>query len=159
MDGPSPHESHRSATGYSVGATYLDACREALRRGDRKVGTEHLLLALLMESECLGAVGRSLDDARASLEALDQEAMAAVGVDAKACPAPPLRGRPAERLPLTRAAKDALKAASQEAGKRRFGPRHVLLALTRRDAADAVTLLLARLGVDREAVRAQLRGA
>lgn len=32
---------------YNFGATYYDARDEAIRRGDRVIGTEHLVLALL----------------------------------------------------------------------------------------------------------------
>ena len=34
---------------YNFGATYYDARNEAIRRGDRTIGTEHLVLALLID--------------------------------------------------------------------------------------------------------------
>ena len=34
---------------YNFGATYYDARDEAIRRGDRTIGTEHLVLALLVD--------------------------------------------------------------------------------------------------------------
>jgi len=159
VDTDRPHERYRSAPNNSFGVTYRDACDEALRRGDRKVGTEHLFLALLMDPECLEAVQHSLDDARAALEALDQADLLAVGIDARACQAPPLHGLGSHRLPLTPAAKDALKQSTREAGSRHFGPRHLLLALLRHEEPDGVACLLGRLEADRAGVRARLQGA
>ena len=42
-------ESRPADDGYHPWTTYVDARQEARRRGDHKVGTEHLVLALLME--------------------------------------------------------------------------------------------------------------
>src|SRR5216683_3308151 len=55
---------------YSVGATYYDARDEAIRRGDRTVGTEHLVLALLIDpaSPAAQALGCDLDSARRALD-------------------------------------------------------------------------------------------
>ncbi|MGZ4592186.1 MAG: Clp protease N-terminal domain-containing protein, partial [Actinomycetes bacterium] len=59
------------------------AAEEARRRDERRVGTEHLLLGLLVgagpELERLTGVG--IDETRAGLDAMDREALAAVGVD------------------------------------------------------------------------------
>ena len=67
---------------YNFGATYYDARDEAVRRGDRTVGTEHLVLALLVDpaSPAARALGCDLDSARRALDALDHEALAAVGI-------------------------------------------------------------------------------
>ena len=68
------------ADDYHPWTTYIDARHEARRRGDHKVGTEHLVLALLMEPALAGALGADLASARAQLEALDRDALGAVGV-------------------------------------------------------------------------------
>src|ERR1700691_2102578 len=67
---------------YNFGATYYDARDEAVRRGDRTIGTEHLVLALLADpaSPAARALGCALGSARRALDALDREALAAVGV-------------------------------------------------------------------------------
>ncbi len=68
------------ADDYHPWTTYIAARHEARRRGDHKVGTEHLVLALLMEPALAGALGADLASARAQLEALDRDALGAVGV-------------------------------------------------------------------------------
>ena len=80
---------------YNFGATYFDARDEALRRGDRTIGTEHLLLALLVDpdSPAARAVGRDLDTARRALDLLDSEALAAIGL-APGVAAGPVAPRP-----------------------------------------------------------------
>ena len=74
-------ENRPADDGYHPWTTYIDARQEARRRGDHKVGTEHLVLALLMEPPLAAALGVDLQAARAALEALDRDALAAVGVE------------------------------------------------------------------------------
>lgn len=153
-------EGHRSAPSYSFGATYMDACEEALRRGDRKVGSEHLLLALLRDSTCRDSLGVDLDAARRALQAMDEDDLAAIGVDARQCDAPPLavhRSRFGAKLPLTPSAKGALSETVKTVGRRGLSPRHLLRQLLARSDADVVSGLVARLGVDRLAVIARLQ--
>ena len=59
------------------------AAKEARRRGDRRLGTDHLLLGLLHDedSRAARALGVSLADARAASDALDVAALAAVGIE------------------------------------------------------------------------------
>ena len=152
-------ESHRSGPGYSLGATYQDACDEALRRGDHKVGTEHLLVVLLLDPKCAQAVGHDLAQARAALDAIDMAALAAVGVDASACRPPALDARHRDRFPLTPAAKQALHQAAKLAQSKRFGPEHLLGALGAGTAADPAMALLAQLEVDPNRMIARLQHA
>ncbi len=71
-------------------AICLQAAEEARRRGDRRYGTDHLVLALLQDPSIEGVLGVSLQQARQALESLDHEAMGALGLG----PAPtPLRCR------------------------------------------------------------------
>ena len=69
-----------------VWAIYLRASEEARRRGDRRTGTDHLLLALLEDPSIEVVLGVSLEQARQALESLDHEALGALGLG----PAPTL---------------------------------------------------------------------
>jgi ATP-dependent Clp protease ATP-binding subunit ClpA len=62
-----------TAQRFGLGRVYRDATAEARRRGDRRVGTEHLALALLADPESVTAraLGVSLTAARDALRALD----------------------------------------------------------------------------------------
>ncbi|NUP75683.1 MAG: Clp protease [Sinomonas sp.] len=138
--------------------TVTEGLKEAARRGDRRVGTDHLLLGILHDPASANAVGVGLEAARTAEEALDREALAAVGVDPG--PAPLLAsGSRAGRLPLTSAAKGALartvRFAAAEKSKTITG-RHVLLALLETPVPDPAATLLARLGVSADDVRARL---
>ena len=152
---------------YHPWTTYIDAREEARRCGDRKVGTDHLLLGLLHDQDIASVLGTDLPSARDAAGALDRQALAVLGIG-PALDAPPLPmrdtpGRPTlkavltDRLPLTPAAKLVLT----EAGKpmrrsRRISARQVLLRLLEQDAPDPAAALLAALGVDRAAVREHL---
>lgn len=72
-----------------VWAIYLQASEEARHRGDRRTGTDHLLLALLEDSSIEAVLGVSLQQARQTLASLDQEALSALGMGSGA-DAPPL---------------------------------------------------------------------
>ncbi len=157
-----------AASPYHPWSTVFDAGQEARRRGDRKIGTEHLALALLMEPELAGVVGCDLERARAALEALDREALSAIGIGAE-LDAPPLPTLPPSARPsrptivtlltggprLTPAAKTVLRDSSR--GMRRArphpGPQQVLARLLELPPPDPAAALFAALGVDRVAVR------
>jgi len=89
---------------------YMRAGEEARRRGDRRTGTDHLLLALLEEPSIEALLGVSLQQARQALEALDQEALGALGIGSSAH-APPLAMRAVPKRPTIRAivTKDRLR--------------------------------------------------
>jgi hypothetical protein len=139
---------------YNVGATYYDARDEAIRRGDRTIGTEHLVLALLVDpaSPAARALGCDLDAARRALDALDEQALAAIGIWPQAT-AGPVAVRPAGRLRLTPAAK-AIFTGSGDTRKVR-GPDlgTVLGALLDLRRPDPGAELLVALGLDARAVR------
>lgn len=140
-----------------MGQVYLDANAEALRRGDRKVSTEHVLLALLIHPDSIiaQALGVSLDAAREALVSLDEAALAAVGI--KAVPAGPVfPGRERDRLPLTPTAKAVFTGLGKQAGRERIGIHHVLLGLLSHKRPDPAAVLLDTLGVDRTAVHTRL---
>lgn len=150
---------HRYGPDYSIGATYYDARDEAIRRGDRAIGTEHLVLALLIDpaSPAAQALGCDLDTARRALDSLDDQALAAIGIQ-PGITAGPVAARPAGRLRLTPAAK-AIFTGSGDARKIRGpGLGTVLSALLALPRPDPAAELLAVLGVDARAARERFAG-
>ena len=137
------------------------AAAEARRRGDRRLGTDHLLLGLLQDadSSVARALGIDLESARAAADALDRAALAAVGinVDHLGNPPPPVFAR--RLLPLTSGARAVLKRTVDETRKARSSriePSHFLLALLDRERPDPAAELLHALNVDRSQVRSRL---
>lgn len=140
-----------------MGTVYLAANTEALRRGDRRVGTEHLVLAMLTDpdSATARALGVDLAMARETLTALDRQALAAIGLSLP--PGQPvLTGNEKERVKLTPAARAVFTGLRAHAIGRRLGVHHVLLSLLELQAPDPAAVLLDRLGVDRSAIRRRL---
>jgi len=149
-------------------ATYIAAREEARCRGDRRVGTEHLLVALLLEPDLASVLGTDVEAARAGLATLDRQALAAVGFGAQIeAPAPAPRTalprRPTlkvvlhGRLPLTPVAKKVLEASWKATrGRRQLGEQYVLASLLELERPDPAADLLAHLGVDHAAARERL---
>jgi ATP-dependent Clp protease ATP-binding subunit ClpA len=136
------------------------ATREAQRRGEGYVGTQHMLLGILAqrESSAAFAVGVALDDARAALHAADVEALAAVGVTGDALD--PVAGRPRRKdLPFTSGARASLTRALRNAvqrGERSILVDHLLLGILDGGPGDPAVRLLSRLGTDADEVRRAL---
>jgi len=136
---------------------------EARRRGDRRIGTEHLLLGLMVDpqSEWIPVLGTDLESARSELGAMDRKALAEVGVEANFLhPMRPIRTE--GRLRLTSGAMRVLRGGLDEAAKakaRSIEPRHLLLALLASDGPDPATQLLGALGIDPQVVRARMTEA
>src|ERR1700722_11208747 len=88
----------------------LRASEEARRRGDRRYGTDHLLLALLEDPSIEAVLGVNLHQARQALESLDHEALGALGLGS-GTDAPPLPMRVVPKKPRIRdvAQKDRLR--------------------------------------------------
>jgi ATP-dependent Clp protease ATP-binding subunit ClpA len=145
------------------------AVKEAARRGDRRVGTEHLLLGLLHDpaGPAAAVLATDLGSARRAVDALDRAALAAIGVDttATAATAPsdgPEQRRQRARPRLTAAAADALRRTLRVATARRSArlePEHLLVALLECSWPDPLPKLFAQLDVDVAAARARLAGA
>ena len=140
------------------------ATEEARRRGDRRLGTDHLLLGLLHEedSPAAQALRMSLADARAVSDALDRAALAAVGVQVKTLGEEPPTSFGRQFPPLTSGARAVFKRAIDEARPSRsgqIGTSHFLLALLSLRRPDPAAELLDALGVDPAAVRQRLAGA
>jgi biotin operon repressor len=156
---------------FGLGRVYLAATAEAKRRADRRVGTEHVVLALLADPESVTAraLGVSLGAARAALRELDGQALASLGIDLETVPTsdsevdgvdgvvPP--GRENERLRLTPAAKGVFTGLRKAAKGERLGVRHLLIVLLAQQRPDPGAVLLDALGVDRAQVRGRLQAA
>lgn len=137
------------------------AREEAERRGDRRIGTDHLLLGLLHEqgSEPARALGVTLEEGRSALDALDRAALASLGIHLDAdLPGPAVRGR--RWITLNSAARGTVAAAKRacdrEGRGRRIEGRHLLLALLEGRHPDPAADLLAELLVEARGVRERL---
>ncbi len=138
------------------------ARQEAAHRGDRRIGTEHLLLALLHDAASARIVGISAARASDAAAQLDRDALAAIGITGwplePTSPAP--LGRHSPRM--TPGAKTVLQQALMRAStekSRAITTRHLLLAVLDRDEPDPAATLLAALSVDRAVLRNRLIAA
>jgi ATP-dependent Clp protease ATP-binding subunit ClpA len=150
-------------------AIYLQASEEARRRGDRRTGTDHVLLALFEDPSVEAVLGVSLQQARQALDSLDREALAALGLGSGAdAPALPMRAVPKkprlrdvatkDRFRMTPAAKKVLEDAYKPKGHRKLqvtGP-EVLAQILTLQPPDPAAVLLGALGVNTPEVRRRL---
>lgn len=137
---------------------YIQAREEARRRGDRRVGTEHLLLGLLLEPEMARVLGTSVQAGRNMLDSLDREAVASLGIgsfpDIPPLPARDVPARPTvkavlkDRLPMTPAAKLVLEEAAEPRRRHRITAERLVLRILDLRPPDPAALLLAGLEVD-----------
>jgi hypothetical protein len=143
-----------------VWAVYLQASEEARRRGDRRTGTEHLLLSLLEDPSIEVVLDASLQQARETLESLDQEALGALGLapgtDAPPIPMGPVPKKPRlrdiiqkNRLRMTPAAKKVLEdAVRPNRRKTQVTAQQVLAQILILQPPDPAAVLLGALGVN-----------
>ena len=147
---------------------YLRASEEARRRGDRRTGTDHVLLALLEDPSIEVVLGVTLQQARQALESLDHEALGALGLGS-GTDAPPLRMRAVpkkptirdiarkDRLRMTPAAKKVLEeAARPNRRKLQITAQQVLAQVLTLQPPDPAAVLLGALGVNTSEVRRRL---
>ena len=147
---------------------YLRASEEARRRGDRRTGTDHVLLALLEDPSIEVVLGVSLQQARQALESLDQEALGALGLGSGTdAPALPMRAVPKkprirdiakkDRLRMTPAAKKVLEeAARPNRRKLQITAQQVLAQILTLQPPDPAAVLLGALDVNTSEVRRRL---
>jgi Clp amino terminal domain, pathogenicity island component len=152
-------------------AIYLRAGEEARRRGDRRSGTDHVLLALFEDPSTEAVLGVSLQQARQALESLDREALAALGlgpgIDAPELPMHAVPKKPGlrdimkkDRLRMTPAAKKVLEEASKPNRRRLQVTAHQVLAqILTLQPPDPAAVLLGALGVNTREVRRRLDAA
>jgi hypothetical protein len=149
-------------------AICLRASEEARRRGDRRTGTDHLLLALLEDPSIEAVLGVSLQQARQGHESLDHEALVALGLGS-AADAPPLPMRTVpkkprisdiaqkDRLRMAPAAKKVLEEASKPNRRRlQITAQQVLGQILTLQPPDPAAVLLGALGVNTSEVRHRL---
>ena len=149
-------------------AIYLRASEEARRRGDRRTGTDHILLALLEDPSIEVVLGVSLQQARQGLESLDHEALGALGLGfGTDVPTLPMRVVPKkprirdvmtnDRLRMTPAAKKVLEEASKPNRRRlQITAQQVLARILALQPPDPAAVLLGALGVNTSEVRRRL---
>jgi ATP-dependent Clp protease ATP-binding subunit ClpA len=149
-------------------AIYLQASEEARRRGDRRTGTDHLLLALLEDPSIEVALGVSLQQARQAHESLDHEALGALGIaPGTDAPALPMRAVPKkprlrdiatkDHFRMTPVAKKVLEdAARPNRRKLQVTAQQVLAQILTLQPPDPAAALLSALGVDTPEVRRRL---
>ena len=147
---------------------YLLAGEEARRRGDRRTGTDHVLLALLEHPSIEVVLGVSLEQARQGLESLDHEALGALGMGSGTdAPSLPMRAVPKkprirdiaqrDRLRMAPAAKKVLEEASKRNRRRlQVTAQQVLAQILSLQPPDPAAVLLGALGVDTSEVRRRL---
>ena len=149
-------------------AICLQASEEARLRGDRRTGTDHLLLALFEDPTIEDVLGVSLQQARLALGSLDHEALVALGLpldaDALALPMRAVPKKPRlrdiarrDRLRITPAAKKVLERASKPNRRRiQVTAPQVLAQILSLQPPDPAAALLEALGVNVQEVRARL---
>jgi len=150
-------------------AIFLRASEEARRRGDRRAGTDHILLALFEDPSTEGLLGVSLQQARQALDSLDREALGALGLrpgaDAPPLPMHAVPKKPTlkylmlqkDRLRMTPAAKKVLEEASKpNRRKLQVTARQVLAQILALQPPDPAAALLGALGVNTSEVRRRL---
>ena len=152
-------------------AIYLRASEEARRRGDRRTGTDHLLLALLEDPSIEVVLGVSLQQARQALESLDHEALGVLGMGSGTdAPALPMRAVPKkprirdvakkDRLRMTPAAKKALEEAARPNRRGlQITAQQVLAQILTLQPPDPAAALLGALGVNTSQVQRGLDAA
>jgi len=125
----------------------------------RRIGTDHLLIALVRESGAAAtALGVLAAEARAASTALDRAALDALGIEMPALEAGALVPGRRRMLPLTSGARAALAAALERARHLNVGLVEALLdALLALALPDPAAALLGALGTDRAVVLARLR--
>jgi hypothetical protein len=143
-----------------VWGLYMQASEEARRRGDRRTGTDHLLLALLDDPSIEVVLGVSLRQGRQALESLDDEALGALGMGSGTdAPPLPMRAVPKkptfravmknDRLRMTPAAKKVLEeAVKPNRRKTQVTAQQVLAQIVTLQPPDPAAVLLGALGVN-----------
>jgi len=149
-------------------AIYLQASEEARRRGDRRTGTDHILLALFEDPSIEAVLGVSLQHTRQALESLDHEALGALGLgpgtDAPSLPTRAVPKKPTfrvvvqkDRPRLTPAAKKVLQeAVKPNRRKTQVTAQQVLAQVLTLQPPDPAAVLLGALGVNTSEVRRRL---
>ena len=153
---------------HHVWAIYLRASEEARRQGDRRTGTDDILLSLLEDPSIEVVLGVRLQEARQALESLDHDALGALGIRSDTGGPPlPMRALPKkptfrdvmkkDRLRMTPAAKKVLEeAVKPNRRKTQVTAQQVLAQILTLQPPDPAAVLLGALGVNTSEVRRRL---
>jgi hypothetical protein len=129
---------------------------EARQRGDRRLGTEHLLLGVLHDADLARALGVDVAGARAALDELDRAALRMLGLEVGDLPRTPRKHPAVPGTALTSSARatinQAIKATTMKT-RSVEAPRQLVLALLAQGRPDPVAGLIDHLGIDRSEVR------
>jgi ATP-dependent Clp protease ATP-binding subunit ClpA len=131
------------------------AMEEARHSGDKRLGTDHLLLGALHEPGPAGLLGVTLEDARAAAVNLDRAALASVGIDAAGLDRGAMPGL-GKKPPFSSGARSVVEGMLRYATgqkSRTITTANLLLSLLDREEHDPAAALLDELGVDRAVVR------
>ena len=132
---------------------------EARRRRDTRIGTDHLLVALVAEPQIAAALGLDRDQVRKALERLDSEALHVIGVDSTRATTTGIDVTRRGRLPLTNGARKVLRRAIRESDhldESAITVRHLALAILGAEPRDPAANLLQYLDVDTATTRESL---
>ena len=151
-------------------ALYLQASEEARSQGDRRTGTDHILLALLGDPAVEALLHVDVQTARQVRASLDEAAFAAMGLASIDAPSLAMRAVPSkprirdvarqDRLRMTPAAKRVLEEASKLNRRRiRLTAAQVLAQLLELQPPDPAAVLLGALGVNTAEFRRELRAS
>jgi ATP-dependent Clp protease ATP-binding subunit ClpA len=133
-------------------AALTHAAYEAARQGDRRIGTDHLLLGLLHDPGVVDTLCTDVEQARAAARDLDHAALAALGIDLGTMP-DPSAPRKVGHAPLTSGLRAVIaRAVALTSGEktRKVQPRHLLAALQERRQPDPAATLLKALNIDHQ---------
>ena len=128
---------------------------EASLRGDRRVGTEHLLLGVLHDAAIARLLNVDLEVARAALVDLDRQALEAIGIGVGAIRFTVTISK-SKQAQFTSGAQSVLPRAFELATAQkssRVNTNHLLLALLEREPPDPVAVLINELQVNRVTIR------
>lgn len=131
------------------------AMEEARYSGDKRLGTDHLLLGALHDPGPAGTLGVTLDEARAAAASLDRTALASIGIDATGFQRATMPSR-GKKPPFSSGARSVIEGTLRYAiaqKSRQITTANLLLSLLDRDEHDPAASLLKELGVDRAAAR------
>ncbi|SEG64592.1 Clp amino terminal domain-containing protein, pathogenicity island component [Nonomuraea solani] len=135
------------------------AFEEARLRGDRRMGTEHLLLGLLHHDASARALGVDVAAARAALDELDRAALRMLGLEIGDAPKTPRKHPAVPNTALTSSARAVLNAAIKATTRKTRDaetPRHLALGLLAQTRPDPAAQVIDQLGLDRAAIRARV---
>lgn len=136
-----------------------DARYEAERRGDRRIGSDHLLTALLRDESLSERIGVDAEAVVETAERLDREAIAAIGFDPGSLRTARRSSLARRSVPLTSGAKDVLRdslRAAADERSREITAKHLMLAVLARRTPDPAAEILDALALDRATARSRL---